>query len=234
MKTATTIAMTLMATCVALTIPGIAGAVILGQLDDFEDGTTQAWEEGFVSPNPPVNVSDGGPTGLGDNYLELVSSGGLGAGSRQVAFNLLQWTGDYVGGGVTAIEADMANFGASAVSLRIALQDGSGTRFGSTVSVSLPADGVWHPVSFGVKPADLTSIIGAASAEAALSNVIQFRIMVAAVGPAWEGDVIVSTLGVDNINAVTDLPQVPSLSGWGFAVLGAGLLLVAVRSGPLV
>ncbi|PWB73274.1 MAG: hypothetical protein C3F15_10055, partial [Holophagae bacterium] len=66
------------------------------QVDDFEDGTTMGWEEGAPSPNPPVNVADGGPGGAGDAYLENTSSGGTGAGSRMVMFNNAQWTGDYV------------------------------------------------------------------------------------------------------------------------------------------
>ena len=57
-------------------------AVGLSSLNDFEDGTTQAWSEGFRSPNPPTNVSSGGPSGVGDNYVRNVSTGGNGPGGR--------------------------------------------------------------------------------------------------------------------------------------------------------
>ena len=211
----------------ALADPGIAPGVVLGQVDDFEDGTTQAWVRGAVAPNPPSNVPDGGPAGVGDNYLQNVSLGGLGPNSRQVMFNSLQWTGDYLGSGVTLIEADMANFGASALAMRIAIQNGLGSQYGSTISVALPADGVWRAVSFGVRPTDLTLIAGTSTAEDVLSGVIQLRIVSAAAAPAWVGDVIVSTLGVDNITATTDAQPLPALSVWAIWVLAAGLLLVA-------
>jgi hypothetical protein len=222
-----TIALMMMAVSAALAGPGIALGVVLDQVDDFEDGTTQAWAVGVVAPNPPINVPDGGPAGVGDNYLQNVSSGGVGPNSRQVMFNLLQWTGDYLGSGVTVIEADMANFGASALSMRIAIQDSLVGRFGSTVSVALPPDGVWRAVSFGVKPTDLTLISGTSTVEDVLSDVIQLRILSVSSGPAWEGEIIVSTLGVDNITATTEALPLPALSVWAHWVLAAGLLLIA-------
>ena len=127
-----------------------AGAVTVGQVDDFQGGTTQGWLEGAISPNPPTNVPDGGPLGVGDNYLQNVSSGGFGAGSRQVMFNLVQWSGDYVTAGVTRIEADMANFGATALSMRIAIEGGAPLgRYGSTSAVNLtPQTGNGTPSPF--------------------------------------------------------------------------------------
>ena len=255
MTTSTRLGVAMMAMWVTLADAGIAHGIVLDQVDDFEDGTPQAWEEGVISPNPPVNVSNGGPGGVGDNYLQNSASGGAGAGSRQVMFNSLQWTGDYLASGVTVIEADMANFGASALSMRIAIQDGLGSRFGSTLSVALPADGVWHSVAFAVTAADLTLISGTSTVEAALSNVIQLRVLAAASGPAWQGDSIASTLGIDNIRATAVCPNdcsgngtcsadvclcdegwsgddcsleavpIPSLSGWAMVMLGSALLL---------
>ncbi len=66
---------------------------MVGQIDDFEDGTTMGWMEGFPSPNPPVNIASCRPAGTGDNYLQNISSGGFGPGSAQVMFNHDQWTG---------------------------------------------------------------------------------------------------------------------------------------------
>jgi hypothetical protein len=198
-RISTTFAMGMLAMWVVLIDARIAHGIVLDQVDDFEDGTPQAWEEGVISPNPPVNVSDGGPGGVGDNYLRNSANGGVGAGSRQVMFNSLQWTGDYLASGVTVIEADMANFGASALSMRIAIQDGLGSRFGSTLSVALPADSVWHSVAFPMRETDLTLISGTSTVESALSDVIQLRMLAAASAPAWEGQPIASTLGIDNI-----------------------------------
>ncbi len=36
-----------------------AAAVSLGQLDDFQDGTTQNWIHGGLSPVPPTNEGGG-------------------------------------------------------------------------------------------------------------------------------------------------------------------------------
>ena len=45
--------------------------VVAGQIDDFEDGTTQGWVEGTSSPNPPINISTGGDMILTAVYLYL-------------------------------------------------------------------------------------------------------------------------------------------------------------------
>jgi hypothetical protein len=50
-------------------------AVTVGQVDTFEDGTTQGWVAGVlgaVHPVPPANAL-GGPAGANDNYLLLTS-----------------------------------------------------------------------------------------------------------------------------------------------------------------
>ena len=82
-----------------------AFAVVDGQIDDFEDGTEQGWDEGPESPNPPLNVATGGPAGAGDNYLENVSIGGVGTtpGKSLVQMNSLQWTGNYTAAEITEI-----------------------------------------------------------------------------------------------------------------------------------
>lgn len=80
----------------------------MGQVSDFESGTTEGWGIGLVSahPNLPTNVASGGPDGADDNFLQTRSNGGSGAGSRLAFFNEnLEWTGDYTTGGVTGISA---------------------------------------------------------------------------------------------------------------------------------
>src|SRR5437899_7506628 len=88
-----------------------AGQIMFGQVDDFQDGTAAAWQQGGSSPNPPFNVSNGGPNGIGDAYLRTISTGGGGPGSKMIMFNTAQWSGDYVSAGVTRITAQLANFG---------------------------------------------------------------------------------------------------------------------------
>jgi hypothetical protein len=79
-----------------LIYPRLASPVTLGQIDTFEDGTTQNWLVGLLGaphPAPPVNVPTGGPAGVDDNYLLLSAIGGVGAGNRLTAINVSQWGG---------------------------------------------------------------------------------------------------------------------------------------------
>ena len=69
-------------------------AISLGQVDDFQDGTTQGWQG-----TPPINVSDSGPEGPGDRALLVSSSGGGGPGSRLITYNRSQWKGDWIASG---------------------------------------------------------------------------------------------------------------------------------------
>jgi Thrombospondin type 3 repeat len=197
-----------------LVLAARAHAITGGQADDFEDGTTDNWTEGSPSPNEPVNVPSGGPDGAGDAYMQNVSSGGAGPGSGQVSFNFTQWVGDYTAAGVTAIEADMANPGVTDLHMRIAVQGGAGTRFGSATAVDLPAGTGWQHVRFELS--DLTLISGPDPLNTVLTEVSVLRILSAAAGPDWEGDRIVATLNVDNITAIaavdTDGDGVPDAS----------------------
>ena len=185
------------------TVPlGDARAITLGQIDDFEDGTVLGWREGGPSPNDPFPVASGGPSGPGDGYLENRSSGFFGAGSRMVMFNTSSWSGDWNDEGIQKITAHMANFGATDLFMRIAIQgDGTG-RYSSTDAVVLPADGLWREVTFGVSTSDLTLIGGASSLDQVLASVSILRILSARFGPNWVGDAVVGDLGVDNIRAV--------------------------------
>jgi hypothetical protein len=182
--------------------PAAFGTVVFGQIDDFEDDTTMFWAGGAG----PANVSTGGPAGAGDNYLQLVATGGNGPGSRLGAYNDLQWTGDYVSEGVTAIEADVRNFGATgSLSLRF-LFFGAGGNFTSTVPIMLPNDGLWHHVVFGVTPADLTAVDCGFDVNATLSgtNRLLLRHQVGPPDGQFAGTAVVGELGVDNITAVPE------------------------------
>jgi len=179
------------------------------QTDNFQDGTVQGWVEGGVSPNPPVNISNGGPAGTGDNYLQNVSIGGGGAGSRLVMFNTVQWRGDYTSAGVTDISMHMNNLGTTNLELRLAF-NGSGGRFSSTNAVLLSAGSGWQTVVFPIEPFDLTAVDGGTDVNATLSNVTELRIL-HNTSPSWRGASIAATLGVDNITASdTPVPVEPT------------------------
>jgi hypothetical protein len=131
------------------------GQVVLGQVDDFQDGTVENWNgaAGFFSND------DGGPAGAGDLFLRVTSSGQkFGPGSRVASFNETQWAGDYLSAGITAIQADMANFGPTDLNMRVLLLFGGGGDFASTDGVIVPADGVWRTYTLGLTAADLTFV----------------------------------------------------------------------------
>ncbi|HSV14264.1 MAG TPA: hypothetical protein VLI90_08390 [Tepidisphaeraceae bacterium] len=197
----------------ALIAPAHA-TVTFAQLDDFQDGTTMGWQQGFQATNPPANVATGGPAGAGDRYLQNISTGGFGASSRQVMFNNAQWTGDFFHAGVTRINAMLANFGSTTLSMRVAMQGGTNfSEYSSTNAISLPADGAWHAVTFEMDPTTMTLVAGTDPLSDVLSSVIQFRMLSSSSGPTYTGaDPIASTLGVDNVRALT-LPGDATLDG---------------------
>jgi hypothetical protein len=182
-------------------------AIVFGQLDDFQGGTTMGWSEGFPSPNPPENVATGGPGGAADRFLRNVSSGGFGAGSKQVMFNTNQWAGNYNAAGITRISAWVANFGDTTrqetLHLRLSFASGA-NQFSSTRSVDLPPDGVWRRVHFDLTDSALTRVGGSGTAASALSNVTELDLLSSTV-PAYRGSAIRgvnAVLGVEDLRAM--------------------------------
>ena len=179
-----------------------ARAIAFGQVDTFQNGTTQGWEEGGVSPNPPTNIATGGPAGAGDRYLQNISSGGSGGGSRMVMFNAAQWTGDYLTRGIDRISAQLANFGSTTLYMRVAIRGGSSSSvYCSSSPFIVPPDGQWRSANFDLTAAAMTNVGGANTLQEVLSNVIEVRILSAIGGASFTGDPTAATLGIDNITA---------------------------------
>lgn len=185
----------------------MANSVTIGQIDDFENGSLMGWGVGSRSLNPPNNIADGGPLGASDNYLQVVSSGGNGPDSRLVAFNQSQWAGNYFNTGVASISAEMANFGNSELSMRIAIGGPGAPRspdtnwFVSSDPILLIADGQWQSVSFRIDDANLTQVSGNGSLKDVLSNVNALRILSSS-SASFIGDAVTANLGIDNITAI--------------------------------
>ena len=105
--------------------PAVCSAVTLGQIDDFQDGTTQGWLVGFPGVQP-VNVATGGPAGAGDHYLLLTADGGPGPqdpNNKLVVINQTQWNGNFLAAGVNAINMWVNNLGATDLYLRLYVAD---------------------------------------------------------------------------------------------------------------
>lgn len=206
---------------VAIVTSGPAWAVDPAQVDDFQDGTTMGWQEGATSPNPPVNVPDGGPGGAGDAYLENISSGGSGAGSKMIMFNNAQWTGDYTTAGVASLQAHLNNLGATDLPMRVAVEGAGGGRFASLDPIMLPAGSGWQHVVFDLTEAAMVTVGGAQTLAQVLANVIELRILASNV-PDWNGGAMAAILGMDNLasgaSVFTDGFESGDTSGWSLTV----------------
>ncbi|MFO1318923.1 MAG: PEP-CTERM sorting domain-containing protein [Burkholderiales bacterium] len=199
-----------------------AFAITSGRTDAFEDGTTQGWSIGAGGSGPaaPVNVPDGGPAGIGDGFLRLTSLGGAGPGSRLVAFNGAQWTGDYLAAGLTAVRMDLINLGTTDLNLGLSLNGSAYTK----TFLALPAESGWRTATFSLLPADLDAGFG--SAADVLASVNQLRIfhgLPTGVGLPFPGPAVVASLGVDNIAAI------PEPGTWALLVAGLGITALGAR-----
>ncbi len=195
-----------------LGVPGSASAIAAGQLDDFQDGTTQDWVDalgGAISPVPPVVLADAGPGGVGDFALRLTSTGAvIGAGSKLVVNNVdPRWQGDYLAAGVDGLMLDVRNVGASDLLLRVAV-DGpavgaTGGRWVSPAAL-IPAQSGWQTVTLSLAPEELLpGDFAATDAEATLANVGVLRLLHASAA-GWVGDSIAAQLLIDDIEALPE------------------------------
>jgi hypothetical protein len=195
--------------CVAFSaIMGIAmlsrdarAAIAAGQIDKFDDGTSQSWEfgHGFPAIEP-----GGGPAGASDSYIQM-SAGTGGLALNLIIFNDNQWTGNYAAAGVTQIDMDLKNPSTVPLTMRVVLKTGNGQTPGwcSTSGFALPADGVWHHASYLLDTADMTPINSPPPLATLLTNVGDMRILDAG-SPTITGDSVTAVFGVDNIQAVPE------------------------------
>jgi hypothetical protein len=188
-------------------------AILVGQIDDFENGTLQGWEAGSHNPHGPTNVLSGGPIGVGDNYLRFASDG-AGPGGRLVGFNSERWEGDYLEAGVTSIRMQVNNLGTTNLLLRLILIGAGSLTTASPVNVA--AGSGWTTVSFSLAPANL---IGS-SYDTVLSGVSELNLVHSpnVVGHRTGTPNIAAQLGIDNVTAVPE-PTTLVLAALGFAAV---------------
>ena len=202
--------------------PGTSSAVTLFQVDDFSNGPA-GWLEGNPSPNPPV------ATGIGNDgspYLRNDSSGGGGPGSRMAMFNDLQWTGDYIGGGIRAIQLEAGTFGPDTINLRLAFNGPGGwfTTAAVPITNNNPGDPQWQTFTFEIMPNDLSHVAqGNGSYTDTMSNVTRMEIFsggnALSAGSLIRGESINSSLILDQIKAVPEPSSLALVMITAFAVL---------------
>ena len=184
-----------------------AQGITLGQVDTFQDGTTQGWG-GYAAA---TNVATGGPAGGGDRYLSLTSTGETGrSGELRAATdqdNRHRWDGNYVNAGITGIGMDLRNFGTQDLQMRIVFGGNYGD-WTSTDSFLLLADGQWHHAVFGLTAADLTWGGGGSNPNltSALMYMGGFSIRHQVGDPQGVGQStpIAATVGIDSVTTVPE------------------------------
>ena len=180
------------------------GTPVSGQVDTFQDGSVDGWGGGDAL----TNVPDGGPAGVGDAYMQMVSGGSGGMGGSLATYNLDdRWLGNYPFMGIFALSADLmapTSNTTSPLSIRVALFGPEGSRWTSATPFALPADGDWHHAIFYLAAADMVQVADGAGYEQTMENVsrIMFRHAVTAMMGAT---VYSGTMAIDNITAVPPL-----------------------------
>lgn len=208
--------------CALLVLAESARAVVFGQVDTFQDGTTMNWANG--APGNLVNIDTGGPAGAGDRYLQLSSNGNLGVGGRLTTFNLQQWLGNYIAQGVNAIEIDLRNTGTTSLNMRLAFKAQNLMNSPGYLSapVMLAPGSGWQHFSISLAPANMIPVGGPAPYNTFFSTGIGDARIINEVGTVnLNGDLIVGQVSIDNIHAVPEPASATLLIGSALPLLAA-------------
>lgn len=201
--------------------------IVAGQVDDFQDGTTQGWRHQIVNPNDPFNVPNEGPNGAGDNIVRNSNSGGGGAGSRHLMFNTeSRWTGDFTSQGIVAIRMNVRNSGANDLHLRLAMRGGAfSTWIASANAVVVPVGSGWTTINLSTDPSDFIVSQGGGDTPAeVLQDVLIFRIIsndgndTSTQAAPHKGDLRVQISDYDSITPTTTLSAPAVRQDKGFQI----------------
>jgi len=183
----------------------VIGQVVINQIDDFNDGGVESWVTGKANDTIITNQN---------NKLQVRAIGGFGQFGKLLTFNESQWSGDYIGQGITSIKMKLENtFNPLNVSLKMRLAIGntrapgppgspSGTWFVSTTPVIINMASGEVEAVFSIEESALTKTHGADSYATVLSNVAALRIINATsfFNPRGD-DITIATLLIDDITA---------------------------------
>jgi len=202
-----------------------AQAFAIGQVDDFQDGTLQFWNNGGAGAPPLLNIDTGGPAGAGDRFLQLTADGS-GAGNRLTVFNRDQWLGDYIAAGLTAIELDLRNQGSGTLHIRLAFKQTASFNapgYLTAGAFTLAPGSGWQHVVFLINLGSMLARGGPGAFNVFFAGGFEeFRIINENGTNNLNGDVVIGQLGVDNIHAIPE-------PGGALLTIAGMFALVAVR-----
>jgi hypothetical protein len=186
--------------------------ITVGQVDDFQDGTTESWLGAQVEA-----VADAGPNGAGDTALRASATGSpFGANGKLIVYNDTDaWTGSWTAAGVAQISLDVRNPNALPLVMRLAIagpdgfMGGGGGDVHATDGIEIAADNAWHSITFDVLADDFTALTTQyPDVSLALADVTHFRVLHhpdhSFIGEAVDADFL-----IDNIRTVGATTMVP-------------------------
>jgi hypothetical protein len=205
--------------------PAVAAEI---HVDDFAI-SGQSWAGG----SGPTFVPTGGPGGAGDGFLQIASTGAnLATHTEQPS-----WVGDYsaltAGTGSLRLTADFRNATNSApLEMRVVLfGPGSTTsRWTSSEAVVVPPDDQWRSYQFELAEAALTRVLGSASYDALMSDVVRVMLRHDPTSPSAGGAGVAAMLGIDNVALVRSTAIIPEPAT--YLVGGQALLLLVTTVRP--
>jgi hypothetical protein len=158
-------------------------AIVANQVDTFNNGTTQNW--GISMGAVPVGVlTDGGASGMAGDHALLMDSNVYGGG-RLLVVNQTQWNGNWTAAGITQVSMDVKNPNTFTLAMRLGIggpggagANGIGDTFISRDVIPVPADNVWHTITFNVLASDFQKINDDhPDSAAALAGITHFRVL---------------------------------------------------------
>jgi len=161
---------------------------------DTFDAATQGWTGGGT----PVHVATGG-AGDGTGYISVPSASNLAAYNPEA-----RWSGNYTSINAGRLVVDLrVPEGMPELSMRVVLfgPDNTQQRYTSTISQTVPADGIWREYTFSLASADLVPTqvnTPFVSHSQIMGNVLQFMLRHDPGAPSHGGTSISSELHVDN------------------------------------
>jgi hypothetical protein len=190
----------------ALIAAAPASGIALGQLDDFQGGTTQFWAGGGGTGSTLINIPNAGFYGNGDHCLQITAANSnLGINNTTTL-----WTGNYAAAQVARIGLHLNNTGANPLALRIMIFGPGGT-FATANEIVLPAASGWVSVEFGLDASSLVYNGGGGTGQLAdtLANVstVLVRHDPDPLSQSGQGNPVTGQLRIDNIRALP-LPSI--------------------------